>query len=103
MGGYGGQRGGRGGAAGWEDREAARKCKRRGRVGEEGWKWGGSKTDRDSGPGSFIRESEPSPLTQAMDMLVIMRGVIRADGGILPCGSVKERAMSSLYSERFFY
>ena len=35
-------------------------------------------------------------------MGMVMRGVIRADGGVPPWGSLKERAMSSLCSERFF-
>ena len=39
---------------------------------------------------------------QVMDMGIIMWGVIRADGGVSPWGSVKERAMPSLCSERFF-
>ena len=86
----------------WADKEVAPGWGRRERFGGEGWKRGETGADGGPGPSSYFREPEPSSWAQVMDMGMVMWGVIRADGGVPPWGSVKERAMSSLCSERFF-
>ena len=53
-------------------------------------------------PSSVFREPEPASWTRVTDMGMIMWGVLRADGGLTPWGSVKERAMSSLCPETFY-
>ena len=58
----------------------------------------GGKTEHSS----FFREPEPASWTQVTDMGMIMWGVIRADGGLPPWGSMKERAMPSLCPETFY-
>lgn len=61
------------------------KRKVEGRGGREG-------AERQTGtrPSSLFRLPEPSSLAQVMDTGIIVWGVIRADGGIPPWGSVKE-------------
>ena len=87
---------------GWEDKKVALGWERRERFGGEGWKWGETGADRGTGPSSYFREPEPSSWAQVVDMGMVMWGIVRADGGVPPWGSVKERAMSSLCSKRFF-
>ena len=72
------------------------------KVWERRLELGETGADGGPGPSSYFREPEPSSWAQMMDMGMVMWGVIRADGGVPPWGSVKERAMSSVCSERFF-
>lgn len=66
------------------------------------WNGGGKETDRDTGPSTFFMKLEPPSWTQLVHTGMLMWGVVRANGGIPPWGSMKERAMPSLYSECFF-
>lgn len=52
--------------------------------------------DSDMEPSSFFKRPEPALWTQMMDMGMIMWGVIRPDGSLLPWGSVKEWVTESL-------
>ena len=69
----------------------------RGRVKGEGREAG-----KDAGLSRVFKEPESSPCTQVLNMGIIMWGVIRADGDMLPWASVKNRGMPSLCIERFF-
>ena len=55
--------------------------------------------DSDTESSSFFGETDSALWTQVTHMGMIISGVLRADGGLPPWGSLKERAMSSLCPE----
>lgn len=69
------------------------------RPGGGGGDW---KVDNDANPKLFFTEPEPASWTQVTDMEMIMRGELRADGGVPPWVSVKERAMPSPCPESIY-